>query len=62
MEPSAVTHICIPAAMMTERASTHNSTAVKRGYRMLVIILMPRDRNFIRDLSSTHQRVVSRNG
>jgi hypothetical protein len=39
--------------MMMEMARTHNSMAVKRGYLMFIIILMPHDRNFIRYLSST---------
>ncbi|MEA3087908.1 MAG: transporter, family, inner rane transport protein [Paraburkholderia sp.] len=43
-----VTHICITTAMMTEMARTPNSMAVKRGYLMFIIILVLRNRNFIR--------------
>jgi hypothetical protein len=55
MRPRRLTHICIPAAMMREMARTHNSMVVKRGYLIFIIIifLMPHDRNFIRYSSST---------
>jgi hypothetical protein len=43
-----------------EMVRTHNWMAVKRGYLMFFIILMPHDRNFIRYLSSTRHRVVCR--
>jgi hypothetical protein len=41
--------------MMMEMVRIHNSMAVKRGYLTFIIIifLMPHDRNFIRYLSST---------
>ena len=34
-------------AMMTERARTPNSMAVKRGYLMFIILLVRRNRNFM---------------
>jgi hypothetical protein len=45
--------------MMMEMVRTHNSTAVKRGYLMFIIIfLMPHDRNFHQVLIRYRHRVV----